>query len=148
MNLAQEIATSELRSSRPELSARQKFAIATFHNWGELFQHLQTGHGGVVGVQPRGLIGLQHLWPPERRFDFHQLDELGAVAGFRLDNSRQTVFCSGDLVRSLASDLVAAGCCRLSDILEHWVGPVEAERLSRAVLQGKLLLWTSANPQD
>jgi hypothetical protein len=35
----------------------------------------------------------------------------------------------------------------LRDILEHWVAPIEAERLSRAVSKGNLLLWTSANAQ-
>ena len=45
-------------------------------------------------VQPRGLIGLQHLWPPERRFDIEQLDELGTVGRFTLHNPVQSVFCS------------------------------------------------------
>jgi hypothetical protein len=148
MNLAEELTRSEPASSRPKLSSKQKFAIALFHNWGELFEHLQAEEGGVLSVEPRGLIGLQHLWPPERRFDLHRFDSLGAATGFKLENPRQTVFCSGELVRSVASELVGAGCCSLTDILEHWVTPIEAERLGRAVSRGYLLLWTSANPQD
>jgi hypothetical protein len=147
MSLTQEIAKDALHSSTPKLSAKQRFALSTFPNWAELFQYLQTRHGGFQCVQPRGLIGLQHLWPPERRFDAHQLDDLGAVAGFTLVNPRQTVFCSGDLVQPLTSNLVAAGSCSLRDILEHWVAPIEAERLSRAVSKGNLLLWTSAYSQ-
>jgi hypothetical protein len=94
-------------------------------------------------AQPRGLMGLQFLWPPERRFDFHQLDELGAAASFALLNPRQTIVCSGVLVRSATSELVAGGCSSLTDILEHWVAPIDAERLSTAVAKGQLLLWTS-----
>jgi hypothetical protein len=45
-----------------------------------------------LDIQPHGLIGLQHLWPPERRFDIHRLDELGAAAGFTLDNPYEPSF--------------------------------------------------------
>ena len=128
------------------VSPKQRFAVAAFPNWVELFQHLQTRHGGILDVRPRGLIGLQHLWPPERRFDIDLLSELGTVGRFTLHNPLQSVFCSGDLVRPLASNLVGAGGCSLTEILEHWVAPIEAERLSKAVSQGKLILWTSANP--
>ena len=144
MNLVKERTESD-RHPKSSLSAKQKFAIAAFPNWAELFQHLQTMHGGLLDIQPRGLIGLQHLWPPERRFDIQLLEDLGTVAHFTLHNPPRTVFCSGDLVRPLTSNLVGAGGCRLTDILEHWVAPVEAERLSRAVVQGNLILWTSAN---
>src|SRR5262245_21851388 len=147
MNLAQETGESELRS-RIRLSDNRQLAIAAFPDWAKLFQHLEARHDGVLDVRPCGLIGLQHLWLPERRFDFHRLDELGVAASFTFDNPRQMVFCAGDLVRSLASDLVAAGCCSLTDILEHWVTPVEAQRFSRAVSERSLLLWTSANSQD
>ena len=132
-------------SSNSKMSPKQRFAIAAFPNWAELFQHVQTRHAGILDVQPRGLIGLQHLWPPERRFDIEQLDELGTVGRFTLHNPVQSVFCSGDLVRPLTSNQVGAGGCSLTEILEHWVAPVEAERLSRAVSQGNLVLWTSAN---
>jgi hypothetical protein len=147
MNLTQATAQNKFHSSKSSMSARQRFAIAAFPNWGELFQHLQRRHDGVQTVQPRGLVGLQFLWPPERRFDVHQLDELGAAGSFTVTNPRQTIFCSGDGVRSVTSDLVAAGCCSLPELLEHWVDPVEAERLSKAVSKGNLLLWTSATPQ-
>ena len=143
MNL--EKAQNEFHSSNSKMSPKQRFAIAAFPNWVELFQHLQTKHAGILDVQPRGLIGLQHLWPPERRFDIEQLDEIGTVGRFTLHNPVQSVFCSGDLVRPLTSNLVGAGGCSLTEILEHWVAPVEAERLSRAVSQGNLILWTSAN---
>jgi hypothetical protein len=140
MNLNQDMVRGGLHSSNARLSGTQRFEIATFPNWPELFQHLQPRH-----IRPRGLVGLQHLWPPERRFDVHQLDALGAAAGFTLDNPRQTIFCSGELVRSLISDLLATGRCSLTDLLEHWVAPIEAERLSKAVSRSNLLLWTSAN---
>jgi hypothetical protein len=143
MNL--ETSQNEFRSSSSQISPKHRFSIAAFPNWAELFQHLQTRNFGILDVQPRGLIGLQHLWPPERRFDIHQLDELGTVTRFTLHNPLQTVFCSGDLVRPLTSNLVGAGGCSLTDVLEHWVAPVEAERLSRAVSQGNLILWTSVN---
>jgi hypothetical protein len=39
--------------------------------------------------------------------------------------------------------LVAGGCSSLTDILEHWVAPIDAERLSTAIAKGQLLLWTS-----
>ena len=147
MNLNQEMVRGGLHSSNARLSKTERFAIATFPNWPELFQHLQPRHDRFANIQPRGLVGLQHLWPPERRFDVYQLDALGAAAGFTLDNPRQTIFCSGELVRSLASDLLATGRCSLIDILEHWVAPIEAERLSKAVSRSNLLLWTSANEQ-
>ena len=73
-----EAARNEFHSSNSKISPKQRFAIAAFRNWTELFQHAQTKHAGILDVQPRGLIGLQHLWPPERRFDI-QLDELGTV---------------------------------------------------------------------
>jgi hypothetical protein len=81
-------------SSNSKMSPKQRFAIAAFPNWAELFQHVQTSHAGILDVQPRGLIGLQHLWPPERRFDIEQLDELGTVGRFTLHNPVQSVFCS------------------------------------------------------
>jgi hypothetical protein len=139
-----ETAQNELHSSNFKMSPKQRFAIAAFPNWAELFQHLQSKHAGIVDVQPRGLIGLQHLWPPERRFDIQLLEDLGTVDRFTLHNPRQAVFCSGDLVRPLTSNLVGAGGCSLTNILEHWIAPVEAERLSRAVTGGNLILWTSA----
>jgi hypothetical protein len=145
MNL--EKAQDEFHSSKSKTSPKQRFEIAAFSHWAELFQHLQARHAGIRAVEPRGLIGLQHLWPPERRFDIDQLDELGTVGRFTLHNPLQSVFCSGDLVRPLTSNLVGAGECSLTDILEHWVSPVEAQRLSRAVSKGNLLLWTSANAQ-
>ena len=74
-----EAAQNEFHSSNSKISLKQPFAIAAFRNWTELFQHVQTTHAGILDVQPRGLIGLQHLWPPERRFDIDQLDELGTV---------------------------------------------------------------------
>ena len=143
-----EKAQNEFHSSKSKMSAKQRFAISAFPNWAELFQQLQTRHGGVLDVQPRGLIGLQHLWPPERRYDIELLEDLGTVARYMLHNPLQAVFCSGDLVRPLTSNLIGAGGCSLTEILEHWVAPVEAERLSRAVSEGKLLLWTSANPRS
>jgi hypothetical protein len=144
MNLTHHTTENEFRSAKSRLSGKQRFAIAAFPNWGELFQHLpRQDDEGMLNARPRGLMGLQFLWPPERRFDFHQLDELGAAASFALLNPRQTIFCSGDLVRSATSDLVAGGCSSLTDILEHWVAPIDAERLSTAVAKGQLLLWTS-----
>ena len=118
-----EAAQNEFHSSNSKISLKQPFAIAAFRNWTELFQHVQTTHAGILDVQPRGLIGLQHLWPPERRFDIDQLDELGTVGRFTLHNPVQAIFCSGDLVRPLTSNLVEAGGCSLTDILEHWVCP-------------------------
>jgi len=140
-----EAAQNEFHSSNSKISPKQRFAIAAFRNWTELFQHVQTRHAGIIDIQPRGLIGLQQMWPPERRFDIDQLDELGTVDQFTLHNPVQAIFCSGDLVRPLTSNLVGAGGCSLTEILEHWVAPVEAERLSRAVSQGNLILLTSAN---
>jgi hypothetical protein len=145
MNL--ETSQNEFGSANSQMSPEQRFSIAAFPNWTELFQHLQTWHVGILDVQPRGLIGLQRLWPPERRFDIQQLENLGTVVRVTLRNPLQSVFCSGDLVRPLTSNLVGAGGCSLTDILKHWVAPVEAERLSRAVSQGNLILWTSANPR-
>ena len=139
-----EAAQNEFHSSNSKISPKQRFAIAAFRNWTELFRHVQTRHDGILDIQPRGLIGLQQMWPPERRFDIDQLDELGTVDQFTLHNPVQAIFCSGDLVRPLTSNLVGAGGCSLTEILEHWVAPVEAERLSRAVSQGNLILWTSA----
>jgi len=136
---------SEVHSPKSKMSFNQRFAIASFPNWAELFQHLQTKHAGIREVEPRGLIGLQHLWPPDRRFDMQELETLGCLASFTLNNPRQKVFCSGDLVRPLASNLVGAGGCSLNDIFEHWVAPVQAEHLSRAVSGGSLILWTSKN---
>jgi hypothetical protein len=147
MNSSQETVQAECHSSKARMSPKQRFAIAAFANWAELFHHLQTRHGGILDVQPRGLIGLQHLWPPERRFDIELLKDLGSIAHFTLYNPLQSVFCSGDLVRPLTSNLAGAGGCSMTDILEHWVAPVEAERLSRAVSKGNLLLWTSPNSQ-
>jgi hypothetical protein len=143
MNLTQHTTHSEFRSAKSARSGKQRFAVAAFPNWGDVFQHLPRHDDGEVDARPRGLMGLQFLWPPERRFDFHQLDELGPAVSFALLNPRQTIFCSGDLVRSAASDLVARGCSSLSDILELWVVPIEAERLSTALAKGHLLLWTS-----
>ena len=141
-----EAAQNEFHSSNSKISPKQRFAIAAFRNWTELFQHVQTKHAGILDIQPRGLIGLQHMWPPERRFDIDQLDELGTVG--RL--SRCTTLFKQYFARVIWFDhslrnLVGAGGCSLTEILEHWVAPVEAERLSRAVSQGNLIFWTSAN---
>jgi hypothetical protein len=87
MNL--ETSRNEFRSSSSQISPKHRFSIAAFPNWAELFQHLQTKNFGILDVQPRGLIGLQHLWPPERRFDVHQLEELGTVTRFTLHNPLQ-----------------------------------------------------------
>jgi hypothetical protein len=144
--MALETAQNEFHSSTLKMSPKQRFAIAAFPNWAELFQHLQSKHAGIRDVEPCGLIGLQQLWPPERRFDIGLLERLGSVARFTLHNPLQSVFCSGDLVRPLTSNLVGAGGCSLVEILQHWVAPVQAERLSNEVSKGHLILWTSAKP--
>jgi len=143
-----ETAQNKFHCSNSKMSPTQRFAIAEFPNWAELFQHLQSKHAGIRDVEPCGLIGLQHLWPPERRFDIGLLEGLGTVARFTLHNPLQSVFCSGDLVRPLTSNLVGAGGCSLIEILQHWVAPIQAQRLGRAVSEGNLLLWTSANPHS
>jgi hypothetical protein len=129
-----EAAQNEFHSSNSKISPKQRFAIAAFRNWTELFQHVQTRHAGILDIQPRGLIGLQHLWPPERRFDVYQLDELGTAGRFTLHNPVQAIFCS-DLVRPPFRSGWGRGCS-LTEMLEQWVAPVEAERLSGAVSQG------------
>jgi hypothetical protein len=71
MNLTHHTTENEFRSAKSRLSGKQRFAIAAFPNWGELFQHLpRQDDEGMPKAQPRGLMGLQFLWPPERRLIF------------------------------------------------------------------------------